>query len=120
MNNTFSKCYARYQDRTPFGVAVAEVNPTTQKINIGMSLVHATKDNFNKTLGDEIAIGRMKSGKISIPLCEDEGSLIHEVLDVFNNPDHIIFIEEMWPQIEFVVLRAARFHRKHNTNEFKQ
>jgi hypothetical protein len=58
MNHTLIQ-YLRNSDRTPYGVVVATIRPSDNKIGIGFSAVKPKSgDKFDKELGLKIAIGR--------------------------------------------------------------
>lgn len=58
MNHTLIQ-YLRNSDRSPYGVVVASIRPTDNKVGIGFSAIKPNSgDKFDRDLGIKIAIGR--------------------------------------------------------------
>ncbi len=58
MNHTLIQ-YIRNSDRKPYGVVVATIRPSDNKVGIGFSVIKANSDDvFDAERGLEIAIGR--------------------------------------------------------------
>lgn len=58
MNHTLIQ-YLRNSDRSPYGVVVASIRPTDNKVGIGFSAVRPNSgDKFDRDMGIRIATGR--------------------------------------------------------------
>lgn len=69
MNNS-RIMFLRDKNNTPCGCLAIQLNPSTRLVEYQFSVVNAAQDTFNRETARHLAIGRLSTNPITIPLRE--------------------------------------------------